>query len=235
MDVDVLFFDVGNTLIYPDPPVGEVYARALREEGFEADPDEVERSFEESWSTLRQQQADGTLEYGMTRDDALDWWRLVVRESCRPFGEPEDFEAFLHRLWEYFATGDAWGLYDDVLPTVRDLRRRGKRLGLISNWDVRLEQILRDLGLWARFDCVTISAAVGVEKPDPEIFRHALRGCDCPAERALHVGDSEVDDVAGARGIGMRALWLRRDAESDGPGVITGLSGVLDALDRSGA
>jgi len=231
MDVDVLFFDVGNTLIYPNPSVGEVYARALREEGFAADPEEVERSFEETWRELRRQQADGALEYGMSRDEALDWWRLVVRESCRPFGEPADFASFLLKLWNYFGSGGAWGIYDDVLPTVRELRRRGKRLGLISNWDVRLERILRDLGLWGRFDCVTISAAVGVEKPDPGIFQHALRRCECPPGRALHVGDSEIDDVAGARGVGMEALWVCRDAETDGPGVITGLAGVLAALD----
>ncbi len=232
MDVDVLFFDVGNTLIYADPPVGEVYARALAEEGFCADPREVERRFEQTWAELRRRRAAGTLEYGMTQQESLDWWRLVVRESCRPFGVPADFDAFLRGLWDYFGSGDAWAVYDDVLPTVRELRRRELALGLVSNWDVRLEGVLRDLGLWERFDWVTISAAVGIEKPDPDIFHHALSRCGCPPGRALHVGDSEVEDIQGARAAGMRALWLRRDAASGGPGVIHSLTGVLRALER---
>lgn len=232
MNVDAVFFDAGNTLIYPDPPVGAAYARALRREGIEADPEEVGQRFEEAWLAMREQQEPDDLEYGRTEGEALDWWRKVVRETCRHFGMPRDFEAMFQALWEYFASGAAWGVYDDVVPTLRELRRRGKGLGVISNWDVRLADVLREVGLQQEFDWVLISACVGVEKPDPAIFQQALRGCGLPAERVLHVGDTREDDFVGAREAGLQALWLRRETtDCGGDAVIASLTELLDLLD----
>jgi putative hydrolase of the HAD superfamily len=114
---------------------------------------------------------------------------------------------------------------------VSELRRRGKGVGLISNWDVRLEEVLADLGLLERFDWVVISAVVGVQKPDAAIFEHALRRCSLPAGRVIHVGDSYEDDVLGARRAGLRALWLRRDGPADAEDAIGSLEEVPAMLD----
>ncbi len=236
MEVDAVFFDVGNTLIYPEPPVGEVYAEALREAGIPCEAPEVERQFEAAWQRLRAERDPATLEYGTTEAEALSWWRQVVAESFRPFGRPEDFESLFRRLWEHFASGMGWSIYEDVPETLAELRRREIGIGLISNWDIRLEKVLRDLGLWERFDWPVVSAAVGAEKPDPAIFRHALGRCAVPAERALHVGDSYEEDFLGARKAGLRAVLIRRDgAGTEGAEVVSSLSEVLELLDsRSG-
>ncbi len=132
------------------------------------------------------------------------WWRSVVRECFRPYGRPDAFEETFEGLWQHFARGAAWRIYDDVLPAFGALRARGKRLGLISNWDARLDGILDDLGLAERLDCVVISHHVGAQKPDPAIFRRAAELCGIAPGRALHVGDSYEDDVLGARAAGMR-------------------------------
>jgi len=230
MDVEAVFFDVGNTLIYPQPPVGEVYARALRQAGIEADADLAEKHFQETWVRLRGRRPPGVLEYGTTEAEAIEWWRRVVRESFRPFGEPEDFDALFKGLWEHFASGRAWRVFDDVLPTVAELERRGVQFGLISNWDVRLENVLRDLGLWGRFRWPVVSAHVGTEKPEAAIFRHALDLCGLSPGRVLHVGDSYEEDVRGARRAGLQAVWLRRGAADGGQGVIEGLGELLPML-----
>ncbi len=230
MAIEVLFFDVGNTLIYPDPPVGEVYADALREAGFDGEPADVERRFNEAWRRLREERDADSLEYGRTEQEALRWWRRVVAASFEPFGQPTDFERTFRGLYDYFASGRAWGIYEDAVPTVEQMKRRGKQVGVISNWDVRLEEVLRALGLWELFDCVVVSALVGAEKPAPAIFQHALRQCDCPPGRALHVGDSYEEDVLGARRAGLEALWLCRDGAADDPHVIRSLSEVLDRV-----
>jgi putative hydrolase of the HAD superfamily len=87
--------------------------------------------------------------------------------------------------------------------------------------------VLRDLNLWERFRWRVVSARVGVEKPDPAIFRHALGLCGLPAGRVLHVGDSLAQDVQGAREAGWGALWLRRDGVGDANGAISGLTQLL--------
>ena len=216
MDADAIFFDAGSTLIYPDPPVAEVYARALRRAGVEAEEREVHSRYEEVFSRLRGEQAAGTVGYGCSEAEAMDWWRRVVRETFEPFGLPAAFEEVFRCLWDYFASPEAWAVYDDVFPTLDRLERRGKGLGLISNWDVRLERLLKELGLWGRLRWAAISCRVGAEKPAPAIFQAALAQCGLPAGRTLHVGDSLREDVLGARQAGMQALWLRRHG-SDQP------------------
>ncbi len=217
MKVKAVSFDAGNTLIYPDPPVGEVYARALRRAGIPADGAEVERQFLEAWGRLRRQREPGRPAYGSGQSEAMDWWRLVVRESFRPFGPVEGFEDVFLSLWDHFASGSAWHVYDDVWPTFDALRRLGVRMGLISNWDVRLEGLLLDLGLAQHMDWTVISCTAGSEKPHAAIFQEALRRCDLPPGQLAHVGDSYEEDVLGALGAGLRAVWLRRDEAEAGP------------------
>ncbi len=231
LKVDAVFFDAGNTLIYPDPPVGRVYARALHGAGVEADPEEVGRRFEQSWVALRKQRAAHELEYGSTEEEAIVWWRKVVLETCRHFGVPEEFEDMFRELWGHFASGAAWSVFDDVLPTLGELRGRGKSLGVISNWDVRLADVLREMGLWDRFDWVLVSACVGAEKPDLAIFRRALQRCRMRPERVLHVGDSYEDDLLGARRAGLKALWLRRDKADCAGEAIGSLSELTELVE----
>src|SRR5205807_8390771 len=99
-------------------------------------------------------------------------------------------------------------LYDDVLPVLEALRRRGLKLGLVSNTS-------RDLGAFVRHfaldvDAWIASGSYGKVKPSPLIFRAALELVGCEPSDALMIGDSIEDDVEGARAVGMRALLLDR-------------------------
>jgi putative hydrolase of the HAD superfamily len=208
--VGAVFFDAAGTLIRAEPPVAEVYAQALADAGIHADMDDVGREFEAAWRRIRAEQPPGRPAYGSTEPAAMVWWRRVVRESFEPFGLPDDFEGTFLALWEHFASGQAWRVYDDVLPTFEVLERRGKGIGLLSNWDARLFALLDDLGLRKHMRWVIISAEVGVEKPHPGIFQRALADCGLPAEKVVHVGDSYAEDVLGAQSVGIKAVWLRR-------------------------
>lgn len=234
MQLDVVFLDVGNTLIYPDPPVGEVYAQALRRRGIRADGAAVHEAFLAAWQRRGESLAEHALEYGRSADEAMDWWRAVVRETIRDFGMPDDFEAAFRELWDHFSEGGAWRLYEDVLPTVRALRDAGLRLGIISNWDVRLHRVLRDLDLARLFDWHIVSCDVGYEKPSAQIFERALGACGVTPARTLHVGDSYVEDALGARRAGMQGAWLNRHGRpmdlGDGVIELTSLAQVPELL-----
>lgn len=116
---------------------------------------------------------------------------------------------------------DGWRAFADVRPALDRLAARpGLRLGVVTNGESGLQRRkLRALGLVPYFDAVTVSGDFGWAKPDRRIFERAAAAVGVPVERCLFVGDRHDVDVVGARGAGMRAVWLNRVAPSlDGGG-----------------
>jgi putative hydrolase of the HAD superfamily len=201
--VRAIFFDVGGTLIHPWPSVGDIYAKTASRHGISVTPEQAERAFRESWATSKHS--------GLTVS-RKEWWReLVVRTLGR------EGEVCFDELFAQFARAAAWRVYPDVDDTLHEVRVRGLHVGVISNWDERLRPLLDEIGLAPRFDSVTVSCEVGVEKPDAEIFLTALRAAGVNAGEAIHIGDSYGEDVCGAGGVGMRAVLLEREGK-DAPG-----------------
>lgn len=99
---------------------------------------------------------------------------------------------------------------------LQQLRAAGLRLGVVSNSDGRVEQALQSAGLRDYFDVVIDSSLVGVEKPDPRIFRVALDALGVEPAEALYVGDLYEVDVLGARAAGVDAVLLT--TSPGGPG-----------------
>jgi putative hydrolase of the HAD superfamily len=110
----------------------------------------------------------------------------------------------------------------DVVRTLGELRRRGLRLGVVSNAAYRprlMKQQLAALGLQDYFDAVTFSSEVGVRKPHPKIYADALMKLGIEPVRALFVGDRVREDVQGPKSLGMRAVLTREWRQEDDPGV----------------
>ena len=111
--------------------------------------------------------------------------------------------------------------FADVAPALADARHRGRRLVVVSNWDVSLHRVLERLGVGPLVDGVVTSAEAGARKPSPAIFELALRIAGADPSQAFHVGDSLEEDVAGARAAGITPILLRRDGDSGPPGMRT--------------
>src|SRR4051812_27707756 len=105
--------------------------------------------------------------------------------------------------------------FDDAAPALEELRARGMRLVVVSNWDWSLTDVLGGAGLLPLLDGVITSAEVGAAKPDRAIFEAGLTAAGCSAGEAVHVGDSAEDDVEGARAAGIRPLLLAREGGGD--------------------
>jgi putative hydrolase of the HAD superfamily len=105
--------------------------------------------------------------------------------------------------------------FDDAAPVLAELRARGLRLVVVSNWDSSLSEVLERVGLRELVDEVIVSAVVGAAKPDRLIFEAALAAAGCEASEAVHVGDSAEADVGGARAAGIRPLLLAREGGGD--------------------
>jgi len=115
------------------------------------------------------------------------------------------------RLIEHFwATLDALCVPSwHTLDTLRELRERGLKLGVITNGEgARQRRKLASLGLDGWFDAILVAGEEGVRKPDAEIFRRALARLDVAAHESLFVGDHPVADVEGAHRAGLNAVWI---------------------------
>jgi putative hydrolase of the HAD superfamily len=207
-EIQVVFFDVGGTLVEVNSSVGEIYGRFARRYGIDRDPvamtDAFSRSFREQPPLAFPR---GTPEDELQRLER-DWWRRVVMEVIPWFPE---FDAFFNEVYEFFRGREAWRLFDDVIPTLAELKNRGLRLAIISNYDSRIDDLLRVFEIEHFFDGVHVSSRIGAAKPDGDIFLSALRYQRVEPQRALHVGDSLREDVEGALAVGIRAVLLDRN------------------------
>jgi putative hydrolase of the HAD superfamily len=115
------------------------------------------------------------------------------------------------RLWNHFARGESWTLYDDVLPVCQVLTQHRLMLGVASNFDDRLVSVCRHLLPPGLCENVYYSAQVGYPKPSPEFFEAVQQRCGLAGHEMLMVGDDVESDFHGARAAGWHALWLDRD------------------------
>ena len=100
--------------------------------------------------------------------------------------------------------------YPDAIPALEALQKLGYPLGIIANQVPGLEERLTRWGLRDYFTVVASSAELGLEKPDPAIFRAALQMAHCPPENAVMVGDRLLNDIIPAHDLGMKTIWVRR-------------------------
>jgi putative hydrolase of the HAD superfamily len=203
-------FDAGNTLLYCDPSPAEIYATHLGRHGRSVQADEVGPVFAEAWAEMQQRTSAGEDRYGSTEGGERAWWGGFVREVLRRLDHDAPWQPLLDDLYDAFCDEQVWKVYDDTFSVLDQLQAMGVRLAVTSNWDRRLPQILNALHLSERFEVISVSAIEGVEKPAREIFGRTLAGLDLPPASVLHVGDSPLEDYAGASEAGLRALLIDR-------------------------
>jgi len=230
-----VFFDVGNTLIYPHPSVSEVCREILEEAGHVHDLSAIEslmplvdEYYEDRYRT------DDT--FWTDEGETSQVWVGMYSLMCRRLGIEDESEQIARRVYDAFGSADRWRAYDDVLRAFRRLQGRGLRLGVISNWDRRLESLLAGLGIGSFLEVTVCSAAVGLHKPDPRIFELACERLGVDPAQAAHVGDHHYADVLGATAAGLAPVLIDRhggDEVRDVPFVRT-LDDIDVVLDLEG-
>jgi putative hydrolase of the HAD superfamily len=203
-----VLFDAVGTLIYADPPVAEVYAKAAQSCAVHISVDQIAARFRVALSSHLTDQLESNEEIERRR------WRAIVANVFHD--SPDIVDAVFDHLWQHFAQPQAWRVFDDVEHCLQELQSRGFRLAIASNFDARLHQVclghaaLRDLPRYC-------SSEIGYAKPHGQFFRRVENHLGRTSNAVTLIGDDRDADYHGAKSAGWNAVLIdRRDPPEHG-------------------
>jgi putative hydrolase of the HAD superfamily len=207
-----IFFDAAGTLIYLPRTVGYHYAFVAERIGLRLEAGALDAAFAAGWKEMPARPAID----GPRGDDDKGWWRELVSrvlDRVAPRVSELDRDAYFEAVYGHFAEPGVWDLYPEVSEVLDALQGRFE-LAVISNFDGRLRMIFEHLGVSKYFAHIFLSSELGADKPDPEIYRRALRLSGVRPNETLHVGDDPERDWEGATVAGLLIFRLERPGNS---------------------
>jgi HAD superfamily hydrolase (TIGR01509 family) len=197
----LILFDAGNTLVWVDHPY---LLGLLGEYGYEVTEEQL---LEAEYAAKRMM--DELIRSGNSGTDASRGPIYFARVLAEVGVDPSLLPSLAPRIAARHAESNLWcRVRPGTAEALRELRERGHRLGVISNSDGRIEELLASVGLAEYFDFIIDSHVVGFEKPDPRIFHLGCERGGVAPEDVVYVGDLYEIDVVGARGAGLRAVLI---------------------------
>lgn len=207
--IELVFFDAGDTLLRPHPSFEELFASVCTRRGHAVTPSDVVKVRERMAPHLVDiAEATGVDNPSLSAEASLAFWSFLYRRFLEELGIEN--EGLVDELFSVFSSSASYKLFDDALPAVGELRSSGYRLGLISNFETWLEDMLVELELGGVFDPIVISGREGIEKPDPALYRIAVERAGVDPSSSVHVGDSPKMDIEPALDVGLKAVLLDR-------------------------
>lgn len=224
-DIRAVYFDAVGTLLHPEPSAAEVYAAVGRRHGGRLGVEEIHRRFRVAWNQEEK------------RDEAAGWTTSAAREYQRwqrivaaVLTDVADFSACFAELYDYFGKTSAWRCDPEVGDVLTELVRRGYGIGLASNNDSRLRNVVGGLPALAPLQHLVISAEIGWRKPALEFFAEVCRRSGFSPPHLLHVGDHPIHDLQGAVQAGLKGVLFgtKLSEETERTGFVLQLSELLE-------
>ena len=238
--LECVLFDAVDTLLAPAPSFQGRFVAVAAEHGVPLEEAAVdaaiaaaarEAAWPEDWTDPATQR---TFWLGFYRDVLTGLGHQGGPEgSGEPQGGAPVGRELAEALFRAFSDPAAYRLFDDVRPALDELAGRGITLGLVSNFEPWLDEVLALQGIADRFAAVAVSGRLGVAKPDPRIFKAALDDAGADPGATVHVGDQPVNDVAGARAAGITPVLIDRfgrHPDADGAHRVEDLRGLLELV-----
>jgi HAD superfamily hydrolase (TIGR01509 family) len=205
-----ILFDLDGTLRHNHPSAEHTFFDFAVELGL---PDSRQKRLEAlRWSHYYWAQSPELMsDLDHFQEDEGAFWMNYAQRHLLSFGCPEewapDLAAKVHGMMrERFKPEDRLG--EEVITTLDGLKEAGFLLGVVSNRTRPYEDVLEKFGLNRYFDCVIAAGVVVAWKPEPEIFRYALKALGLQAKEAIYVGDNYYADVIGAQRAGLCPVLL---------------------------
>lgn len=236
--IDLVTFDLYDTLVEMDDPRWSRFGRAMGTVGFNADPTflrRIDRTAEDYYTI-----ENGRHPIRERSDDRREqFWLEYARIYLEAAGAPTDRDSVIrvrqHFVDEIANSGWTYTMFEDVIPALQRLEAAGVKRAVISNADADVTAFCLRMGFAPHMDIIVTSALVGFEKPDPRTFHAALDPLGVTPDGALHVGDQSLSDVSGSLAIGMKAALIdryqrHRDDEHDRTKVVRSLTELVDLV-----
>eukprot|EP00794_Sanderia_malayensis_P015692 gene15692-17274_t len=216
MKLKLITFDVSNTLLRIRGSVGNHYAMVANKyygaTGKIFEEDATENAFIQAYKVVSKLMPN----FGYHNQIAAEkWWYEVVHRVFFSLGLRDIgiMKSISNQLYTDYCTKTNYELYPEVQHVLKTLKSRNDiKLGVISNFDERLDLLLEQLNIRQYFDLVLSSRSVGIAKPDKRIFETMLMliGGEIKPNEALHIGDSVECDYKSAIKAGFNALLINR-------------------------
>ena len=204
LNVKAIIFDDFFTLRYP---IGEkediIYPilKALKREGVSVDYEEFLGQYSKE-DELYQKRLKETLHESLLDD--------IVMSALMACGyESKAVSKIAKEAVNYGLTSRKAKWFPNVKSTLATLRKKGYKLGLISNTHWRFSYNLKK-EFEKYFHVVTLSYEHGYAKPHPSIFFVTLNKLETKVNQCLHVGDDPIADIQGAKSVGMKTAFIKR-------------------------
>jgi len=215
-------FDAVGTLIFPAVPPADTYADVARRQGLTIDPAVIRPRFVAAFRA----EEDADRLTGWVTDEAREHerWRRIVTASLPELPDPDRGFA---ELFAHFARPGAWSVHPDAAAVFEELAQRGITLGIGSNFDARLSDVVAGHPVLRPVaGRVVVSATVGYRKPAPRFFAEVVRVAGCAAAEIVFVGDDLENDYHGPEAAGLVPVLLT-DGDAKGYRRVTRLRDLV--------
>ncbi len=204
-----IFFDVGETLVRPRRAYDELLAEVSEALGV-ALPADIAGGLAARIEVRVTERSQQGLPFTFPADASRQFWFETYHGFLVDLMATTDARRLAEGLLKLLSSTAGYAPFDDAIPTLKRLRAKGYRLGIISNWEAWLPTLLRDCDLAPFFQHVVISGVCGVEKPDARIYTLAMEEGGYQPGEVIYVGDRPAHDVIPAKQTGLIPILIDR-------------------------
>ena len=210
-------FDAMNTLFKVKPNIGQTSCDAVRHLLLQELTSQQEMTVQENFFTVYKNYTKEYPNFGYGKISSESFWQNIISDSLKSTGckfNEDEVKLVTVYLYNEYKKADKYSIFPDVFSTLSELEKRGVVMGIISNFDNRLVEILENLKLKQYFKFILCSRIEGVAKPYKDIFKKALSISNIAPDEALHIGDNYQLDYLAAKNYGINALLVNRSKET---------------------
>lgn len=208
--IQAIFFDFDGTLRHSDPSSIETFYEFVAEEGFPTTSEQRlkgERWVNAYWAESEELKQDLAL-YGPWKDNGA-FWENHAHRHLKALGSTDGqveglAQRITQRMRDEYEPVDC--VNSEVPPVLQALRKAGLRLAVVSNRTHPYDDLVEALDLTRYFEFIMAAGEIGVYKPDPAVFHHAVERAGLSVDQVVYVGDNYFADVIGAKAAGMQPV-----------------------------
>lgn len=207
---NTIFFDFGDTLAFNNQTFPVSLYKILKSIGIFVDEHQLRSAILKADHGELQEERMKLRERKSYASFRIKYYKYVL--NLLEYSHMEKYAEYIQNVIGYYHRSY---LKPETIYVLDILKKEGYKLGIVSNFSHALPWICDELGLTGKFDFITYSDDVGVEKPKPQIFYDALTKADAKPQEVIHVGDSYSADVTGAKEVGITPILVKTNDEKE--------------------